>query len=100
LNVADIKIVVCVQRNAVRLFELRLVRRAAIAAESRHPRACQGGDQARASIDAADHMRVPLGDQHVASAVKADLMGRAELCHLCGPAVTRMAFDPIARDHR
>src|ERR1019366_8706253 len=93
-------IIVFVQRDAVRLLELCFLGWATIAAEAWRPCAYQSGNQARVSLDPADHMRIPLGNQHVAFAIKANFMGCTEPCQFCGTAVTGMALFPIACNHR
>jgi len=62
-DVADQQRAVAVERDAVRLAQLRGGRSAAVAAESRRPSASDGRDHVRAHVDLPHHVAVALDDE-------------------------------------
>ena len=84
-----------VERDAVRLAELRADRRTAVAAEARFAGAGDRRDDAGARVDAADDVVVALDDVEVAVAIEPQFVWRGERPTAAGPPSPAYPFSPV-----
>ena len=99
-DVANQKVTVRVERDAVRPVQLRLRGWPAVARKSRRSRPRDRRDHVRARIDAAHHVRVTLDNVEVAGTVETNLVGGGDLRLCGGAAVPAVALDAGAGDGR
>src|SRR5207302_684329 len=73
-DVADQQAFLRIERDTVRLPQLRGRRGTAVAAEPRDARASDRGDHVRLGVDAPHDMILHLGDEQIATLIEADLV--------------------------
>src|SRR5262249_1778559 len=89
-DVANVNVVRPVQSNAVRLRQLRLIRRTAIAAEAAHAGACRSRNSLRLHVDVSHDVIVAFSDIYIAFRVESDFVRRIELRRCRGSSITRV----------
>ena len=99
-DVADEQVAGRVERDAVRLPQLRLGRGSTVTREPGHAGAGDRRDDARAGVDAADDVGVALDDEEVAGRVEPDFVRRAERSGERCTAIARVRLLAVARQRR
>ena len=95
-DVGDVQVLLIVQRDAVRLLELSLNRRSAVAAKTGLARARQRRNDARLGIHAANEVVLHFDEEHVAIAVEADFVRLVQARLRRRAAVPRVALASVA----
>src|SRR5579872_951986 len=95
-DVADQQGAIRRERDAVRLPELRLGRRTAIAAEAGFAGACHGGNNPGFAIHPPHYMIQPLDEEHISGAIEADLIWFIQRCLSRGTAIARVSLVSIS----
>ncbi len=89
-----------VERDAVRLPQLRLRRRTSVARKSRHPGPGQRRNDSRLTVHAPHHVIRHLGEIHVPRRIEKNLVRLIQRRLDRRPAVARVAFLPVASHRR